>query len=995
MRTVRYHFRKAPISSPGFTLPAVLVVVGALLILAVGILLVASIERSTARSFVDRERAELAARAGLEDLRGILTTETANDEFLVIRSQAATPIDASDPAKERQRAPFLFLSRGKSDGTFRHVPLFSTTQIPSETSLIAPAVEPLVGSDETKRIDFTTLPFQDKVRAAWLPVEDEKGRVVARYAYWVEDLQGRLDPTLAGNEDGTGGIHVRTRWPFPAAGINPDPPSDTERALNQVALFAMDPSATEENQGSVGKTLFKNRRILVSPESSLAAAGFTPPLARLESVVSDDPYNAAVKGTPGQLADRSRRAVEEALFPGIQPYKERPLIPFASGIDPSASGSPKLNLNQLLATGGNNAVDQMAALIRKALPKFDQRKGGFPDDYVKTLAANAIDYADLDREPTSAAGSYRGLDSYPLVSEFLMRFRWEDARTENGRKFLVLSATTYVELWNMGDKEVNGSAEVTYETAYRFPLGANPEVSLADLTDATPKLAEKDGYRWFPAFGVSLKPNEYRIFNCGTVTYKIDAGPASFFIASPLVLEGETFGSSKAGYRLKWNGTIIDQSRGGLHRNNSSLNYPSDTSNQPRQRVRCTIPSHSHTRNGSFVNNMGDPRMSFYLLAPQDANAYPDNYSPNRRNIRWGTIYRSDGATKTKIYGRVMPSEWPDGGHNSTYESNSFYTDDQRVNPDDNRFMPTASSTLRNPPVDEAPMRLSNLGRFYSATELGRVYDPVMWQISSPAGANLPWGNVLSSSPSSPDYGGGNTLRIGRPEHPKFDEPANPGLEAWRLLDLFHAGISRSETPAERQGPVQSIEGAVNLNTAKRDTLRALVLGALTQDPKMALRSSESHNTTSLMAPPVTPYKTPAAELNAEAARIADAIIELRRQRPFSSPAEIAEARDTSGRQVFGNRELLADGTRIHRSDSASEESFARIYESSTVRSRNFRIWVVGQSVAPTTSSTAKPEVLAEVRRAFTVFADPGERSADGSIDSTKVKLRIRHENDF
>jgi hypothetical protein len=220
-------------------------------------------------------------------------------------------------------------------------------------------------------------------------------------------------------------------------------------------------------------------------------------------------------------------------------------------------------------------------------------------------------------------------------------------------------------------------------------------------------------------------------------------------------------------------------------------------------------------------------------------------------------------------------------------------------------------------------------------------------------------------------------------------------MEAWRLLDLFHAGISRSENPAEREGPVQSIEGAVNLNTVGRDAIRALALGALTQDPKMALRSSESHNTTNLMAPPVTAYKTPAAELNAEAARIADAIIEFRRTRPFSSPSEIAEARDSSGRLVFGNRELLANGTRIHRSDSASEEAFARVYESTTVRSRNFRIWVIGQAVSPTTSTTAKPEVLAEVRRAFTVFADPGPRAADGTPDPLKSRLLVVHENDF
>jgi NitT/TauT family transport system substrate-binding protein len=71
------HRKSAPLHAvaAGFTLPAILVVVGAVLILAVGILIVAGIERSTARSFVDRQRAELAARTALEDIRGIFTTQ--------------------------------------------------------------------------------------------------------------------------------------------------------------------------------------------------------------------------------------------------------------------------------------------------------------------------------------------------------------------------------------------------------------------------------------------------------------------------------------------------------------------------------------------------------------------------------------------------------------------------------------------------------------------------------------------------------------------------------------------------------------------------------------------------------------------------------------------------------------------------------------------------------------------------------------------------------
>jgi hypothetical protein len=220
-------------------------------------------------------------------------------------------------------------------------------------------------------------------------------------------------------------------------------------------------------------------------------------------------------------------------------------------------------------------------------------------------------------------------------------------------------------------------------------------------------------------------------------------------------------------------------------------------------------------------------------------------------------------------------------------------------------------------------------------------------------------------------------------------------------LDLFHTGISRSENAVEREGNLNLIEGNVNLNTASRDTLRALAFGALTMDPKIAKRTSEDHNITSLMAPPVSAYKPSPAELDAEADRIADAIIRLRSEKPLASPAAIAEARVVStdpnltNRPVFGNKDLITDGPKIHRSDSAAEEIFARVYEASTVRSRNFRVWVVGQALAPSAATTAKPEVLAEVRRTFTVFADPGERSADGSIDPPKMKFRIYNENDF
>lgn len=1001
--------RQTASKAGGFTLPSILVVVGALLILSVGLLLIVGIERSTARSYVDRERAGLAAKAGLEEIRGVLNQEASNDDFLIIQGNASGIVSENPEDKDRQLAPFLYLTRGQSGGTnikYKHFPLFSTKTRPTRDSLEAPEVESLVGSTNGDYYKFETLPYQDKVMASWMPVLDKDQKLVARYAYWVEDLQGKIDPAACGNDVGSGQSFARVAYPFPAPGLNPDPSSTNvfrRYTADQIASYAIDPLATEDQQGNPGKNLFKNRDWLVSPESTLAAAGFSPPLQRLQQKEAPDPNNSSVYGRPGQLVDKSMRAIEESTAPGLRGYEEQALVPFADGIDPSVAGDPKLNLNKLLSAGGDSAVNEMATFIKKALPKFETRKGGFPDDYLKTLAANALDYADQDSNPTTNSSSYRGMDSYPLVSEFLMRFSWETPVVENGRKFFIITASTFVELWNPSNKNTTqGSAEMTYETAYKFPLGAIPEVSLADLSDATPKLTERDGYRWFPPFSVTLKPNEYQVFHCGTITYKIDVGPSSVFIVGPLELGGEAYGVSKAGYRLKWNSKLVDQSRGGVHRNNSNLYYPTNVSrNQFSIATRCTIPSHSHTRNGTFRNNMGDPRMSFYNQSPQDANAYPDNYSPNRRNVRWGTIYRSDSANKPTIWGRVMPSEWPDGGHNSTLESIAYYTEDKLISPIDARFMPSAASVLRNPNADEAPMRLSNLGRFYSATELGRVYDPIMWENAAPTGANLPWGEVRTSSASSPDFGGGNTLRIGRPEHQRFDVVTNPGMEAYHLLDLFHAGISCSEDKADIEGDLIDVVGKVNLNTASRDTLRALAIGAIKMDPLIAKRTNEAHITSGLMAPPTTPYKPTQTEIVNQANQIADAIIALRKIRPFASPSAIAEATAVTGttaqigKPVFGNTLMITDGTKIHRTDSAAEEVFARMYEAGTVRSRNFRIWVVGQSLSPTAANNADPEVLAEVRKAYTVFADPGERDADGSIDSTKTNLTILHENNF
>jgi type II secretory pathway pseudopilin PulG len=993
-------------SQPGFTLPAVLVVVAALLILAVGILLVTGVERDTARSFVDRQRAELAARAGLEEFRGILAKETANDDYIVIQSTLAAPATSN--------APHLFIARGKPDTApfeFRYIPLFSALKAPEPSELKAPEINDQITGAADEYINFSTLPYQDMVRAAWLPVLDEKGRIVARYAYWVEDLQSRVDPSIAGNDkDKTknpNSPHARVKWPFPAPGLNDLPDAANEPALNQIATFALDPAATDADQKSLGKTLFNNRAMLVSPESPLAAAAIQPPLERLPT---------------RDLVDPKADAVEKGLVAGLRSYQEQPLVPFAAGIDPGVAGDPKLNLNKLLATGGEAAVDEMAAFINEALPDFDDRKGGFPDDYVKTLAANTIDYADDEttdnkKNPTVKDGEYRGIDGYPLVSEYLFKCLWEKKRIVGGRTFMDLSCAVYVEFWNMANVPVDGDAEITYETKYGFQIPPNPSLfQLGDLTSAVHNLTDGDGYKWFPKFNVKLQPNEYRVYKCGTVTYSLDVGPETPSVGNSHTLTGELSASPRSGYRMRWNGKLVDQSRGGVRRQDMVLKFRSAPvpGNQEvnihdqRQQVRASIPGHTGSSGAVPIPNMGDARMAFYIVAPQTSFAYPEGYSPNRRNIRMN-IYTPDNK---RAIGRVLPSEWPDGGHDSPFGTDTIYgllgmlesdfVGNYLIEPDNAIFSTQLPDLTLG--EKEASTRLSNSGRFYSVTELGRVYDPVMWQtLTGPNPFTGPsiepgqsWGNV-SSSTSSANHGGGNTFRIGRPEHPQFDVP---GLRASHLLDLFHTGISRSADAdaALREGPLVKINGHVNLNTASKPALRQLIAGSLGQDPEMRRFKDNSHAAGASKFPQMEKLSaSEVPDVTAVADRMADAIM---RSRPFASTGELANTRESNGTRVFGNPELFPGFTgtgypKLQWTDSAAEETFARAHDASTVRSRNFRIWVVGQSLAPSASVSASPKVLAEIRKNFTVFADPGERKTDNTPDPVKFRLKILHESDF
>ena len=993
---VTHHWRKAA----GFVLPVILVVAGSLFILAVGILLVSGLERRTARSLVERQRAELAAAAAWEEIKVTLDQEAGNDDFIIMQARPAAQLVGG-----RESAPQLCLVRGKAEGkgyVYRYIPMFSSNSLPADNDQVAaPALESFFGPQADAYIDFSTLPYLDKARAAWLPIQDGQGRTVARYAYWLEDLQGKLDPRLVGNITGSDQTHARASYPFPAPGLNPAPASATEPGLDQVALYVIDPGAGSNNQGEFGKLLINNRSLLLSPGSALAAAKISPPLVR--------------DTASGRLADVLARAAEENLVASQRGYFERPLIPCAPWIEPGVAGSPRLNLNALLAQNPHTAVADMAGIIRAALPDFEQRKGGFPEDYLKTLAANAIDYADEDSNPTVLANAYRGLDAYPLLSEIALQVNYLGLSNINDRQIMTFRFKVFAELVNQTSQPVVGAARLSYEVALPMDgigagIGGEPFDSPALLDNpecATHDLTRIDGRYWSREISISLQPNQYQCYLFADVTYRMDVGSASDIIpaSTPFSLN-EQQGAS--GLSLMWNNQAVERVAS-IVRQQGLIYYTKNGVTTSGFKVvdtkaqiitKAALPGHVYEDSSRMCYNMGDPRITHYLRSAALAeNAYPENASPNRRNIRL-EIYKADASNKPKVYARVLPSEWPDGGHNVAVGSWSPGSDD-KTEMTDARFAMPYESQMRL----AAPQVIANAGRFFSVTELGRVFDPIMFapafastaetdsfrKTGKMPGSCTVWPDVVQNTPSGL-YGGGNTLRIGRPEHLVFNQPGKPGMHAARLLDLFHAGLSRSDQASEREGPVVRIEGHVNINTASRDVLRAMAAAALVMDPLLARRLSYNHLAAPNMAPATTPLVLTAPTTTLEADRIADAII---RGRPYQSASGLAIAQESGGIQVFGNKELYPESSNIEWTDAAAEEIFARVYEGSTVRSRNFRLWIVAQSLAPSNTSAAAPEVLAEVRRVHTIFADPGERAADGSIIDGKCQTKITSSYDF
>ena len=984
----------------GFALVITLIMVVLAAVIAIGVITNASLDRTTARSADDRFQALLAAKNGLEAAKQALVTDgngkmiSQDDMFFVVRV-APTPSPAPTAEDSAPHYYFLGAASHSNPPTVTYYPLYSGGPPPAAVSATAPPVYSL--SDTTKAAANLPELFPDpgaspspspvprllpQVTTQWIDVVNPNPAASPapklRYCFWVEDLGGYIDAGVAGNTQGK------------TASGNPDSTHTRDPVIMQPLLDA----------GTLKPGALVAIWTLFNPSASDPAG--TPQQAYNQGVVSQagafatsETVRAAfAHPTPANLysppssADLTKMA--RHVVSGTHDDQEQLVIPYGvsakASPSPAASspnaGQPKMDLNAKITA---KDVAGIANWIGSSLPDWAAvRRGGLSSDdiYRNTIAANVVGYAQpgetaspapiniapivdppANSDPSQIGSNYRATGAYPVISELhdlvlYTKADWCDSgQTDH---CATVTRQTFVELWNMTDQAVTGT--VTFKDNYhhtlelgsnKYTLGTNAS-DLPNGSSATCAPAAQCGPQT-----VTLGPNEYQVLSFGTWTYTLNNGPA-FISDGPLQMDADVTST----YELYWNGVLVDYPHGKISHLAKSIYNPNAPNVTPQKRYKWTgvLPGFSYTSGGILLDSLGDPRSAFYNTAQQAASSYDSAGSMWGRNRIWS-------AKPANSYYEAMPSAWPDGGP-ATPNIGPPYVHDSTVGP--NQTITTLPYPKPgNAPAPEpqfAPVHLTRNGLLKSVTELANVFDPGQWNITPTKSGNwFQFADISSSTAADSKYGGGMSLRIGRPEFTRFD---HDGSRASQLLDIFAIG-SRRET-----------QGLINLNTASRETLRALGAGlSFRRDPAIQPSSLQTD-----FGPPFS---------SSQADQFADAVIATRNQTPFLSTSQLAQIQDALAKPLFGNaNEWNSSQTAPQQwTNYAATEYFSRLYDLTSVRSRNFRIFVTGQYVDPRYPNAAgNPKILATSKKVFQVFLNPHRNTTTGAVGNQTVDVTYEHD---
>ena len=719
---------------------------------------------------------------------------------------------------------------------------------------------------------------------------------VTRFAFYVQDLSSMIDAERMGGF--TNDTSYRESTALPAnytQGTNPA----------EISLTNLTGTVLTIPTNAANFTSTNNRTKYLSPGMLVLSNG-------------------------GKLNTNDLRYVTTGLRHWTNAYERIPFGLGYSNCGTNDQGTNKFLLNSAAIASSSATLTNIANWIRTNLPRFTNRAGGMNGtNYLLALAANMIDYADADSTATSTntnGVNIVGFDNYPMLTHVFDRITY----TTNPPQ---VSVVTYIQLWNPSTITSSTNLSCTFLYDFADTLFATGSITppTTNLITGSPRLTNKNSL-----YTNSLSNSYSFSFSTNLPSISTNGGMILSFTNSIPVpgtpapekiwINGTNNGSTNiGGFTLRLAGSEVLISKMLIRREDYNLINNQDV-------WRGTLPVLRYS-----PNPLGDPRISNFLVNTNGSDTFA--------SFDYATVYWSGYPAGSDPLSAMNPGNWPDGtntSNNSLPTSGTNYTAAQTP--------PLGIFSIPNP----APCKISNSGSYTNICEIGNIFDPIQWAPPTTTNnyancdINTNTGSVWTKNNM---YGGGSTLRIGRPEHSRFawtnpsstaSDPPIPNMQmsAAALLDLFCLSNQFDEG------------GKINLNTAPAPVLRALAGG-------IYLRSDPN-----LMAGTVTNANYPIPAEMAEA--FAQGVMRFRAKYPFYSPSQLAfigtatnwpNTNSWPSNAVFGNKENIQLISPVpgysgpanpsigvtNWSDQAAEEWFAKIFKLSTVYSRNFRVYVIAQ----------------------------------------------------
>ena len=713
----------------------------------------------------------------------------------------------------------------------------------------------------------------------------------------------------------------------------PGKTNTTPTPVMRIAFFTEDLSGLIDAERMCGST---SRDTGTNPtEISMANIGPTPGITFGTATNTRATYlTPSLLASNGPIATTNLRYFATGLRSWTNAVQR---IPRAIAIAPSKcyGGAIVTNGAKFVIPTNPTASDvaKIAAALTTNLPDFGARSGAMnATAYISNIAANIVDYVDTDGSPT-IVGTYstpnysQGVDSYPWVNEVATRVTVQSYTVSSGN--LVLNMRGFAELWNLSDKTFTGPITLT--------MNENDSIQAESATATTAPNTPLQTSGTLTT-NITILPMQFKVVevfsNLVTLTVPEPSGTGTKYVTWPTASTNSTF-------ELKISGVTVQKPLGGLARrvdtsktltgNSDCLDLTTpalmETGANSRKIYRGNPLTHTNLASFDFMNE-GDPRMTPFRIIGTSTSHTWATYEPGASYFMgngrssfggWNTNSNLSQLSLTNLLEPsypLTPGNMPTGPVNA----NGIFA-----------VLPTSVVPIAPEPT-KALQKLNNTGTFSNIFELGNIFDPVQWSFSSAIqpGQSIP--STAVATGSAQRRGGGNTLRIGRPEHSRFAFTnlggatglpiPNMGQSAAALLDVF------CTTNAIDDG------GKININTASGPVLAALA-GGISLKSDLAKVGAEV-NTTMVAA-------------------FTNGVMKFRQTYPFYSTSQLPFISTNYGSAnwtntwnasaVFSTNTGCGLNGITELNDQGMEEWFSKIYGLSTVQSRNFRIYVYAQMV--------------------------------------------------